>query len=250
MLRWDEGSRASCETFEEIKSMRDLCLSEPYDEIDSSFSCEVLFDDKSLRGSFNECLPSPSKFTRHKSMAYSCMDDKCCSGAIISILKPHKIITVSTEFLNTIEFSSSQICGRSIGVLFGPRTDTSSFTAAIKNTGLCQSATIDTILNTSAGADLRVTASFSPYRRPSDRSLGGCLLQIDCIHHGDESSPEPVLLLDDFTALPDSASPSTRTAQQRRLRREANLAAGRDNEAERRRQQRGRLPPDAAPARA
>ncbi len=111
--------------------------------------------------------------------------------------------------------------------------------AAIKNTGLGQSTTIETILSTSSGADLRVTATLCPYHRPSDRSLGGCLLQIDFIHHGDEDSYEPVLLLDDFSTLSGAAPQSPKTVQQRLLHREANRVAGLENEAERRRQKQG-----------
>jgi hypothetical protein len=248
-LKMDES--VSCteeEAPNEMKTIFELKIAEAYFEVDVSSPVDDIFDDKSFRGNFNDFLPPPSKFSRSKSMAYSLDGQTCCSGAIVSILKPHKILTVSTEFLNATVYNSSQICGRNINVLFGPKTDVSSLNSAIKNTGCGQSTTIDTVLSTSAGSDLHVTATFSPYHRPSDRSLGGCLLQIDCINCGDADSYDAVLLLDDFSMLSDATMPSPKSMQQRRQRREANLAAGLENEAERRRQQQGRISSEAAAA--
>jgi hypothetical protein len=77
------------------------------------------------------------------------------------------------------------------------------------------------------------------------------MLNIDCIHLPDHESSEPVFILDDFGLLGDSASPKHSNPDPiawRRLRREANLAVGRDNEAERQRQQQGRLLQARGPA--
>ena len=230
--------------------MSDICLAEPYLEFDFSCDGDDPFNGSTLRESLNETLPSPSKFSRSESTPPAPMETRCCRGAIVSLVKPHKILAISSDISSMAEFTSDQICGRSINVLCGPRTDVSSLNAAIKNTALGQSSTIDTVLSSSTGADLHVTVTLSPYHRPSDRSLGGCLLQIDCIHISDvescgpAKSSKPVLLLEDFCLFSDPSSslqPSPKSALQRRLRREANLAAGLDNEAERRRQQQGSL---------
>jgi hypothetical protein len=242
-----------CDQFAEkcdVHFISDICLVEPYLEFDSVSTDDDPFNGINFTESFNEILPSPSKFRRSESMTP--MERSCHRGIIISILNPYTIIAVAPDILSIAEFTSGQICGRSINVLFGPRTDIASLSTAIKNAGHGQSSTIDNIFYSSTGVGLHVTATCSPYCRPSDRSLSGCLLQIDCIHIPDTASseperpPEPVLLLDVLCLL----QPSPKCPLLRRLRREANLAAGRDNEAERRRQQRGRLPPDAAPARA
>ncbi len=233
-----------------MQLMSEICLAEPYLELDSSCAGDDPFDGSTFRESFNETLPSPSKFSRSEPLQFAPMETRCCRGVIVSLVKPHKILAVAADILNMAEFTSGQICGRSINVLFGPRTDVSSVNAAIKNTALGQSSTIDTVLSSSTGADLHVTATLSPYHRPSDGSLGGCLLQIDCIHVPDVESCEPakslkpVFLLEDFCLLSDpstSLQPSPKSALQRRLRREANLAAGLENEAERRRQKEGWL---------
>ena len=235
--------------------MPDIFLSEPYLEFDTfSVGEDDPFNRTVFLESLNELLPSPSKFCRPESIP---MGACCCRGAIVSLVKPHKILAVAPDVLSLVEFTSDQICGRSVNVLFGPKTVEAPLTAAIKNTGHGQPTTIDTVLSSSKGADLNVTVTFSPYRRASDGSLGGCLLQIDFLHIPDfessipKQSSLPVLLLDDVGIFFDpstSPQPSPKSHFQRRLRREANLATGLENEAERRRQQQGRLLLDAWPA--
>ena len=296
------------ECCEENCDVADVVLAEPYLQLDSfcsseddPFSCKLLLE------GLNEFLPSPTKFSRSKLIKST--ETRSCRGAIVALKKPHKIIAVASDTLSLTEFTSGQICGRSINVLFGPRTDVARLTAAIKNTGHNQSTTIDTILCSSTGADLHVTVTFSPCRRAFEERLDSCLLQIDCVHipksessmaplpastpvdfgclddsshpraahspqPGDcghprqelpsaglesenmakhvwrqrgsspvDTSPEPVLLLDDFGILLSDPRPSPKSQLLRRLRRAANLAAGLENEAERRRQQQRETPP-------
>ncbi len=301
-----------CDDMADMHCISDICLIEPYSEIDPCCATEDPFSGTNFRENFNDTLPFPSKFSRSESISSIPIDANCCRGAIVSLLKPHKILAVAPDILNTTKFSSIQICGRSINVLFGPDTDVVSLNAAIKNTAHGQSSTLDTILCTSAGADLHVTATLSPYHR-TDRSLGGCLLQIDCIHLPDLGCSEPVFILDDFDLLCDPTPPAHSTPDiitsfdsilapnlaigmehevdgrwrqkgwlssnqrvvsvllqddfglppdpstssspsldkhhlHRRLRRQANLAAGLVNEEERRRQQQGRLLQAGGPA--
>jgi hypothetical protein len=294
----------------------DMLLTEPYLEFDSSCDSDDPFKRSIFAENFNDVLPSPTKFSRSESKTFAPTETSCCRGAIVSLVKPHKILAVASDILSMAEFSSDQICGRSINVLLGPRTDVASLNVAIKNTGHDQSSTLNTVLSSSTGADLHVTVTFSPYRRASDGSLSGCLLQIDCIYLPDLESPAPVfalddvgflcdsrpsqaehatpdcidwrhphhelhpsvglennkpgharrqqgwcsrsksleavLLLDDFGLLSDpstSPQPLLKTQLLRQLRREAKLAAGLENEAERRRQQQGRRQADPLPAR-
>jgi hypothetical protein len=271
-----------CEEYQnDVHCISDLCLTSHYLEFDPNCASEDPFSASKFRENFNGELPPPSKFSRSEST----QTEICCRrGAIVSLLQPHKILAVAPDILSIAEFSSSQIRGRSINVLFGPRADVAPLNSAIKNTAHGQSSTIDTVLCTSAGADLHVTVTFSPYHRPTDRCLGGCRLQIDCIHFPDQESSEPVFILDDFGLLcesrpsaistpdslmlhsqvrwcpsdtklpelqiqfaPDPSTPSTKQQLRRRFRREANLAAGLVNEAERRRQQDGWRAHEAMP---
>jgi hypothetical protein len=258
-----------------IEPFSDLCLAEPCFEFDSSCASEDPFDDATFRESFNELLPPPSKFSRSESVSIA-SQTSWCRGALVSLLKPHKILSVAPDILKMTEFNCDQITGRSINVLFGPSTDAESLNAAIKKAAHGQSSTIYTVLSTSKGSDLHVTTTLSPYHRLSDKGLDRCpavcLLQIDCIHIPHMKPSEPVFILDEFGLISDSPlsshsttdpigcrhshlakvhgiqltsssstspQPSPRNQLRRRLRLQANLAAGRDNEEERRRQQQG-----------
>ena len=183
----------------------DLFLTEPYLEFDSSCDSYDPFKCSLFAESFNDVLPSPTKFSRSELLLkFAPTETSCCRGAIVSLVKPHKILAVASDILSMAEFSSEQICGRSINVLFGPRTDVASLNVVIKNTGHDQSSTLNTVLSSSTGADLHVAVTFSPYRRASDGSLSGCLLQIDCIYLPDLEAPVPMFALDDVDFLCDS----------------------------------------------
>jgi hypothetical protein len=230
-----------CET-ECCGEKSDIFLTEPYLEFDSFGADEDPFKRTAFLESCSDYLPSPTKFSRSESTPLARMEASCCRGAILSLVKPHKILAVAPDILCIAGFTSDQICGRSINVLCGPRTDVALLTAAIKNTGHDHSSTIKTVLNSSTGAEQHVTATFSPYRRASEGSLGGCLMQIDCIYLPDLESSSPVFSLDDFNFLCDS--PSTQAAQSTPDRighpgREVNVGAGLDDKAERVQRQQG-----------
>ena len=188
-----------------------------------------LYND-SIQQSMNDHLPPPSKFSRDQ--LFSSAPLKAFQGAVVSLLKPHKIIAASEEFLHTVGLTSDQILGRSIQVLVGPKTDTIELSAAIKNTGHMQVAQINTILYTSSGQELEVTATLLPYVNVLSGSLGGCVLRIDCIRDG-----EGTFLLEDFGSMAsrDVACPpqsAADAAARRRCRRQANAATGLENESE------------------
>jgi hypothetical protein len=228
---------------DDLRCISDICLIEPYSETEPCCATDDPFSGTNFRENFNDSLPFPSKFSRSEFMPSIPIDANCCRGAIVSLLKPHKILAVAPDISSITNFSSGQICGRSINVLFGPDTDFVTLNAAIKNTAHGQSSTFDTILFTSTGADLHVTATLSPYHR-TDRSLGGCLIQIDCIHLPDMESSEPVFILDDFGLLcgpaPHTHSTPDNIASFHTFR-ELNLAIGLEREAERRWRQKALL---------
>ena len=207
----------------------DLCLVHPYREIKDLTFCP-LFDDEQKK-TFQQSLPCPSKFTRTIITSIDDRDATCCQGAIVSLVKPHRILSVSTDFMLAFQLHCDQLRGRSISALFGPRTDVGLLNAAIKNTSHLCATEVKTVLYTSTGVEVALTAMLRPYCNASDGSLGGCLLQIVSIQTEDEGT---VFLVEDLGA--PSAPPAQR-AGERRLQREARRATGRDNEAERRRQE-------------
>ena len=207
-------------------------ISSPYSEIDSESSSNIFSPNTS-----DLALPSPSKFSRPQSVLQTA-ERKCCCGAIISIIKPYRILAASSEFLRTVEFSSDQICGRSINMILGPKTNNVALIAAIKNTAQFESRKIEIILSASSGRDVNIAATFSPYRNPLDGNLGGCLFQIDVIHSPDLENFHSIILIDDL-GLSAMGRSAPEQAARRRIRREANAAAGLDNEEERQRQRSG-----------
>ena len=186
-----------------------------------------------LQSDLNKRLPLPSKLKRSQSMPAVPEDTRCYTGAIFSLAKPYKISAASPEFLQAVKLSLNQVYDRSITVLLKPQSDAESFAAAIENASRLQSTALRMSLHSSDGRDLDVTASFSPYRGPSDDAPGGCLLQIECIHDAESEPALPVFLLDDFGTRGADGCAGER---QLRLLREARRATGLDNERERLRQ--------------
>ena len=216
----------------------DISISHPYYEIDQSLPGSRPFDDASLKQSFNEALPAPIKFNK-VSTPDTC-HTSCGHGAIVSLLKPHKILAASNEFLNTVGFTSSQVCGRSISSIFGPRTDTVRIMAAIKNTGHLETTEVNTVLYASNGREVDLCATLRPHLVTSGRGIGGCLLQIRFIRCGQgPEAPGPVFILEDFgldLANPAPGSPKADSDALRRRRRAANAVTGIETDAERSRQ--------------
>ena len=216
-----------------------MSLDRPYLEL-GDISTNEIFDHESILQSMNDYLPPPSKFSRNRLCSSSPLEASGFHGAVISLLKPHKILAVSDELLNTVAFEFDQILGRSIQVLVGPKTDMIELSAAIKNTGHMQVAQINTVLYTSCGRELDVTAMLSPYVNVMSGSLGGCVLRIDCIRDGAGTS-SPAFLLEDFGSYalgcgalsPQSAADA---AARKQRRRQANAATGLENESEAQRQ--------------
>ena len=66
--------------------------------------------------------------------------------AIVSLQQPHKILSVSKELCALLGYSAEEICGRSIKILHGPRTDGSFLHSAIKNAALLSSASSKTFV--------------------------------------------------------------------------------------------------------
>ena len=97
--------------------------------------------------------------------------------AVLSLVKPHKIISISTKMCEYFGFGEEEIVGRSLNLLHGPKTDAKVVTGAIKNTGVLSSSQFATTLYARDGSELCINASCVPYFA-GDGVLAGCKLQL------------------------------------------------------------------------
>jgi hypothetical protein len=213
------------DTFEQRLS----ALSRPYSEFND---IPRVFDNSSLKQNFNEVLPAPMKLKRAQ-LAKADLGPICGHGVILALDKPHTILSASDAFLDTTGFNTSQICGRSIKIFFGPKTNTVDITAAIKNTGHLQTTELKTVLYTSSGLELDLSVAFSPLVGRLGNSLRGCLLRTNFIKCEKGS---PVFILEDFVCASTEETLSTSKSEVKRWQREANIITGIEINAERQEQ--------------
>ena len=157
---------------------------------------------------FNPILPSPIKFARKKILSTGTFTQFCCHGILLSLIKPHKIIEVSADFLRLFGFNSNQIRGHSLMALFGPLTNSISVSAAIKNTGNLLSSEMKTILYASSGQELNISATFVPFKNTLDGSIGGCLMRVDYVFSVESGDKGNIFLVDDFLDPHENVSKS------------------------------------------
>ena len=184
-------------------------------------------------------LPHPRKYTRPKKSSGKSLQTTC-HGAILSISKPYVIYAVSTEILHTFGYTHHQLCGRGVCSLYGPRTDNSTISTAIKKASLLGATAISVVLYTLAGDAVQVSGSISPFLGYPCESSGECLLQIDSIHRLD-GARDLVHLIDHLGFSGECSAPPM-SAASAQMHQEAKLRTGLDNEAELRRRRRHRPP--------
>ena len=63
------------------------------------------------------------------------VSENSASSVVISIAKPHTILSVSDTLAEYLGYTSVEITGRSINILHGPNTDSESFEAAVCGAG-------------------------------------------------------------------------------------------------------------------
>jgi PAS domain-containing protein len=90
-------------------------------------------------------LPPPCRFVDTR-RAQEAEPERESAKAIVSLQQPHKILTVSKELCALLGYSADELCGRSIKIFQGPRTDASFFHSAIKNAALLSSASQRTFI--------------------------------------------------------------------------------------------------------
>jgi hypothetical protein len=120
---------------------------------------------------------NPSKYRCRPSMAHQRGSSKSLPTVVVSLVKPHKILTTSTATCELLGFGAEEIEGRSLNLLNGPKTDVKAVMGAIKNTGLLSHASFATTLYARDGSELSISASCVPYLAEGG-VLAGCKLQL------------------------------------------------------------------------
>jgi hypothetical protein len=121
----------------------------------------------------DEVPPAPSRGRHSKICA-----PKPQPKAVVSLVSPHKLLMLSKDFCDLFGFSiESEICGRPVKILHGPRTDPSGFISGIKDSALSSTTIRTLVLYARDGKDIELEVRFSPYLGGDD-VLAGCLLEM------------------------------------------------------------------------
>jgi PAS domain S-box-containing protein len=96
---------------------------------------------------------------------------------VVSLVKPHKILSTSKSMCDVLGFGAEEVMGRSLNLLHGPKTDVRAVMGAIKNTETLSTANFSTIIYTRDGSELSIAASCVPYFGEGG-VLAGCKLQL------------------------------------------------------------------------
>ena len=97
---------------------------------------------------------------------------------VVSVESPHIVLRADSGVVDLLGYTTEEICGRSIKILHGPRTDAVILHSAIKNVAFSQSCPVQATLYSRTGQELLVMATCSPYQE-SDGMFVGCLLDIE-----------------------------------------------------------------------
>jgi hypothetical protein len=138
----------------------------PYVELGVGADDMDFFSSRKSHGA--ECLPPPCRFTgshgrRVEKAPEPERERSSPPKAIVSLHQPHKILTVSKELCTLLGYCSEELCGRTIKILQGPRTDASFFHSAIKNAALLCGATQRTFIYGRDSQEHEVCAECSKY---------------------------------------------------------------------------------------
>ena len=98
--------------------------------------------------------------------------------AVVSLKSPFKFLIVTKDFCELFGYTriDSEICGRDIKTLFGPRTDISAIFAGMQSAAMVNEACHSVALYNRDGDVVQVDMKFSAYLSDSD-TLAGCLLE-------------------------------------------------------------------------
>ena len=103
---------------------------------------------------------------------------KPTAKALVSLTSPHKLLIVTKEFCDLFGyFVDSEICGRALKTLVGPRTDLSAVLSGMQSVAMIDIACFSLALYNRDGEEVKVEVTFSPYMSDSE-TLSGCLLDV------------------------------------------------------------------------
>jgi hypothetical protein len=98
--------------------------------------------------------------------------------AVISIHSPHQLLIVTKEFRDLFGYTiDSEICGRALRNLYGPRTDQKTIASSIRSVAMVNSTSHSVVLYSRDGEGSVFNATFSPFLSDKD-TLAGCLLEL------------------------------------------------------------------------
>jgi hypothetical protein len=128
--------------------------------------------------SFDEEYGPPSApCVGHHSGSFSAKT-KPLASVILSLLSPHKLLIVTQDFCDLFRYTvDSEICGRALKTLYGPRTDSSMIASGIRSVAMNEAAAHTIVLYNRDGESVQVKALFTPYLSDAE-TLAGCLLEL------------------------------------------------------------------------
>jgi hypothetical protein len=154
-------------------------------------SCRIAIPYREQQHCIEDELPQPEYFIRSSSYMKNATElsvqMKNLPTALLSLVKPHKILSISKEMCTIVDFAADEITGRSLNLLYGPKTDMPALTAAIKNTGLLSSAQLSTSIYSRDGSEIQISASFAPFFA-DDGVLAGCTFKLLPAEHAPADS--------------------------------------------------------------
>jgi hypothetical protein len=129
----------------------------------------------------NDILPPPMTFKSYlkqrRELAHS-KPTSLKSDVVVSLSKPHKILSVSEEIAETLGFAPDAMHGRSIQVFQGPRSDTSFLDTAIRESRFRACQQFVFTFYSSNGMEFQARTRCTPVFEKNGK-LYGCALDID-----------------------------------------------------------------------
>jgi hypothetical protein len=103
---------------------------------------------------------------------------KPLASVILSLQYPHRLLIVTQDFCDLFRYTiESEICGRALKTLYGPRTDQGAIESSIRSVAMNKVTCYSIVLYNRDGEGLQVKARFSPFLSDTE-TLAGCLLEL------------------------------------------------------------------------
>jgi hypothetical protein len=109
---------------------------------------------------------------------------KLQASVILSLHFPHKLLIVTQGLCDLFRYTvDSEICGRALKTLYGPRTDADAIATAIHNVAVNKATShpIGLVLYNRDGEGVQVMARFSAFLSDAE-TLAGCLLELSPVN--------------------------------------------------------------------